>query len=471
MKKLLSLALALVMVFSLAACGSKEDGNGFDPSALESKTTKYAGDYRVSSMMIGGQRYEYADLVAEGMADQVYLKINEDCTGVLNLGDGEVQIKIDDWNGISTLDGKDTLKFWEEGVTTLGIEDSESGVTIYFTTDPAPEVGEFPLSFIDTYGGDWIGQGKFMDCTGDFEGNNDSICHGLARLVFDDVGNCTIFAGLGIGSDEKNLRDLTVTYDADANDMILSDTFFGYPLTDESFVEYEEETGVLYLYAKAEKNTDSALAVAVCLRHQGDAWTGEELTTLDQQYADLYAGIAFEELVSGFGLDVSRLPSNTPSGSGSGTSTPAGPSKSYNTSGFDGKAKLYYEDLIVVDYPTAKFHDDGDAIGSDDPYLYIFAQTILAPNSSSVAGCEEDMGNYAKDSDYSSVTDENIMLGAHSARRVVAESSWMGNIAVYLIDLGADGNDNAGWAFINVKYEDASALETAEAILSTIRAK
>ena len=43
----------------------------------------------------------------------------------------------------------------------------------------------------------------------------------------------------------------------------------------------------------------------------------------------------------------------------------------------------------------------------------------------------------------------------------------MGNIAVYLIDLGADGNDSAGWAFINVKYEDASALETAEAILST----
>ena len=470
MKKVLSFALALVLALSLAACGGKEEGGGFDPSALESKTTKYAGDYRVSSMRIGDERYEYADLAAEGMADQVYLKINEDCTGVINLGDGEIEIKIDDWNGISTLDGKDTLKFWEEGVTTLGIEDSESGVTIYFTTDPAPEVGEFPLSFIDIYSGDWVGQGMFMDCTGDFEGNNGSICHGLARLVFDDVGNCTIFAGLGIGSDEKNLRDLTVTYDAEANDMFLGGTFFGYSLTDESFVEYEEETGVLYLYAKVEKNADSAMGVVVCLRHPGDAWTGEETTSLDQQYADLYAGIPFEELVSGFGLDVNRLPSNTPS-SGDTTTTPAGPSKSYNTSGFDGKAKLYYEDLIVVDYPTAKFRDDGDGIGSDDPYLYIFAQTILAPNSSSIASCEEDMGNYAKDSDYSSVTDENIMLGAHSARRVVAESSWMGNIAVYLIDLGADGNDNAGWAFINVKYEDASALETAEAILSTIRAK
>ncbi len=470
MKKVLSFALALVLALSLAACGGKEEGSGFDPSALESKTTKYAGDYRVSSMRIGGERYEYADLAAEGMADQVYLKINEDCTGVINLGDGEIEIKIDDWNGISTLDGKDTLKFWEEGVTTLGIEDSESGVTIYFTTDPAPEVGEFPLSFIDTYGGDWVGQGMFMDCTGDFEGNNGSICHGLARLVFDDAGNCTIFAGLGIGSDEKNLRDLVVTYDAEANDMFLGGTFFGYSLTDESFVEYEEETGVLYLYAKVEKNADSAMGVVVCLRRQGDAWTGEETTSLDQQYADLYAGIPFEELVSGFGLDVNRLPSNTPSG-GDTTTTPAGPSKSYNTSGFDGKAKLYYENLIVVDYPTAKFRDDGDGIGSDEPYLYIFAQTILAPGSSSIASCEEDMGNYAKDSDYSSVTDENIMLGAHSARRVVAESSWMGNIALYLIDLGADGSDNAGWAFISVKYEEASALETAEAILSTIRAK
>ena len=460
-KRILALLLALLLTLGFTACGGGE---------TESKTTKYAGDYRVSSLLIGGERYEYADLVAEGMADKVYLKINEDCSGVLNLGDGEVRIKIDDWKGISTLDGEETLKFWEEGVTTLGIEDAESGVTVYFTTDPAPEVGEFPLSFIDTYGGDWIGQGKFMDCTGDFEGNNGSICHGLARLVFDDIGNCAIFAGLGIGSDEKNLRDLTVTYDADAGDMFLHGSFFGYPLTDESFVSYEEETGVLYLYAKVEKNADSALAVAVCLRHQGDAWTGEELTTLDPQYADLYAGIDFEELVEGFGLDVSRLPSNMPGGSGT-TTPPVGPSTSYDTSGFDGQAKLYYEDLIVVDYPTSKFHDDGDAIGSDDPYLYLFAQTILAPGSSSVAGCEEDMGAYAKDSDYSSVTDENIMLGAHSARRVVAESDWMGNIAVYLIDLGADGSDSAGWAFINVKYEDASALETAEAILSTIRAK
>lgn len=164
----------------------------------------------------------------------------------------------------------------------------------------------------------------------------------------------------------------------------------------------------------------------------------------------------------------------SPSGGGSGsggTTTSTEPAKGDSASGFDGTAKLYYEDLIAVDYPTDKFHDDGDGIGCDDPSLYIFANTILEPNSSSVASCEEQMSGYAQDTDYSSVTDENIMLGSHPARRVMAESDWMGNVALYLIDLGEDGSDSAGWAQINVKYENAADLDQAEAILSTIRAK
>ncbi len=475
MKKLLSLALALMMVLSLAACGGKDGDtdaeNGCDPAALESKTTKYAGDYRVSSMRAGGERYEYADLAAAGMADKVYLKINEDCTGVLNLGDGEIEIKVDDWNGISTADGSETLKFWEEGVTTLGIEDADSGVTVYFTTDPAPALGEFPLSFRDTYGGDWVGQGEFEGCTGDFSGNNGNICHGLARLVFDDIGNCTVFAGLGIGTDEKNLRDLTAAYNAERGSMALSGTFYGYPLAEESYIWYEEASGILHFNLLAQKDETSALHVIAAMRHPGDSWDYDnDPLALDPQYAELYAGIAFEELVAGFGLDVSRLPASA-SGSGSEPPvTPAAPSADYDTSGFDGQAKLYSEDLITVDYPTALFRDDGDGIGCDDPYLYLFAQTVLAPDSSSLAGCQEDLDNYSRDTDYSNVTDETILLGDHTARRVVAES-WMGNIASYLIDLGGDGSDSAGWAFIHVKYEDAADLETAEAILSTIRAK
>ena len=169
------------------------------------------------------------------------------------------------------------------------------------------------------------------------------------------------------------------------------------------------------------------------------------------------------------GSDAAVSGSTGAAGSGNTGNTSAAGSSAAGS--FDGQAKLYFEDLITVDYPTSSFRDDGDGIGCDDPYLYIFAQTILSPDSSSVAGCEEDMDNYAQDSDYSSVTDENITLGSHSARRVTAESSFMGNIADYLIDLGDDGNESAGWAYIHVKYENAEDLELAEAILSTIRAK
>ena len=471
MKKLVSLALALVMALSLAACG--DEGSGFDPSAFETKGTKYAGDYRVSTMLVGGERYEYDDIVAMGMADDTYLRLKEDGTGVIAIGDGEeMAVKIDDWKGTLTFDDGTQAKFWEESVSSLGVEFEEAGLTIYYTTESEP--GEFPLSFIDTYGGDWVGQGKFVGCTGDFAGNNDMVCPVIARLVFDDAGNCTIFAGLSTGSDESNLHDLTVSYDKEYNDMILQGTLLGYPLMDVSYVEYKESEGLLCIAVEAKKNDSSLLGIMAYLRHPGDKWDYDnDPYPLDEASVEKCANTDFLTLVEQFGIDPSRVPDKAPASSGNngGTTTPAAPSKGYSTSGFDGKAKLYYEDLIAVDYPTSKFHDDGDGIGCDDPYLYIFAQTILSPNSSSVAGCEEDMSAYAKDSDYSSVTDENIMLGSHAARRVVAESDWMGNIAVYLIDLGSDGNDSAGWAFINVKYEDASALETAEAILSTIRAK
>ena len=61
-KRILALLLALLLTLGLTACVGGETG---------SKTTKYAGNYRVSSLLIGGERYEYADLVAEGMADKV----------------------------------------------------------------------------------------------------------------------------------------------------------------------------------------------------------------------------------------------------------------------------------------------------------------------------------------------------------------------------------------------------------------
>lgn len=129
-KRLTALALALVMALSLAACGGADEGtNG----------TKYAGDYRVSVMIVGGERQEYADLVDMGLADGAYLKLKEDGTGVIAIGDGdEMPVKINEWDGKLIFDDGTKVNFWEENASTIGVEFEEAGLTIYYTTKPAP---------------------------------------------------------------------------------------------------------------------------------------------------------------------------------------------------------------------------------------------------------------------------------------------------------------------------------------------
>ena len=137
----------------------------------------------------------------------------------------------------------------------------------------------------------------------------------------------------------------------------------------------------------------------------------------------------------------------------------------------DGIASIDVEERVVVNYPTSEFKDMGHSIASEDPYLVIYADTVLAQNSSSLPSVEDELSGKASDSEYSNVKDETITLGSHITRRVTAENAWNGPMAFYLIDLGTDGNADAGYAYVVVKADNFSLLEKAEAILSTIRAK
>lgn len=284
-KRTLLFVLAMLMLLCLAACKDKDS---------LSKTTGLAGNYRVSAIILNGERWEYADVVAMGMAEDTYLKIKEDCTGVIAIGDGEeMSFELDDRTGKMTMDDGTELTFITESSASIGVEFPDLNMTIYYTTKPVQE------------------------------------------------------------SEDSNSISETV------------------------------------------------------------------------------------------------------------------PDPSSN----DGTAVIDAEDLVVVDYPASEFKDMGNSIASENPYLVIYADTVLAQNSSSLSSIEDEMTDMASDSEYTNVKDETIMLGSHTARRVTAESEWNGPMGFYLIDLGEDGNADAGYAYVVVKMEDFTLQNKAEAILSTIRVK
>ena len=84
MKKLLSLLLALAMVFTLAACGGKSDSKKKDK---EEEEDGIAGKYMLVSVEVDGEEMDEEDMLDE-YGEGSYIEIDEDGTAVMKI-DGE----------------------------------------------------------------------------------------------------------------------------------------------------------------------------------------------------------------------------------------------------------------------------------------------------------------------------------------------------------------------------------------------
>ena len=105
MKKLTAILLVLALVLSLGACGAK-------PSAASD-----AGYYKIDSLNDGDQTYDAETLEAFGMGD-LYILLNEDGTGYLDLGLGERTALT--WEaGKVTADGETLSYTLEDGKLTI----------------------------------------------------------------------------------------------------------------------------------------------------------------------------------------------------------------------------------------------------------------------------------------------------------------------------------------------------------------
>ena len=124
MKRLFCILLALVMVLALSAC-----------SKGSAATYNDAGYYAIFSVDEDGETLTAADF--QSMDWTVFLQLNEDGTGVLDMDDGDVtELTWED--GSITYDGEKTPYVLAGGMLTLDLCDSDGSFVMIFKKGAAP---------------------------------------------------------------------------------------------------------------------------------------------------------------------------------------------------------------------------------------------------------------------------------------------------------------------------------------------
>lgn len=160
MKKIVSLALALVLVLSLTACGGKDGGKSADPNLGKYIGTEFSSD--------GDSWYSLADLY-DG---ECYIELKSDGKGVFCLGGEATDIK---WSlesdGALTLkrDGLESNGLLQDGCIMLDDLWGNEVYTLYEKEDADSSPEKTGDTLLDWWNGDWYGWWIMTGCSGDYE--------------------------------------------------------------------------------------------------------------------------------------------------------------------------------------------------------------------------------------------------------------------------------------------------------------
>ena len=159
MKKIVSLALALVLVLSLTACGGKDGAKSADPNLGKYIGTEFSSD--------GSSWYSLADIL-EG---ESYIELKDGGKGVFCLGGDATDVKWTLENGTlkmtqDSLESNGTLK---DGLITLTDIWGNDEVTITFQKEGGSEAAATGDTLLDWWNGDWYGWWIMTGCSGDYE--------------------------------------------------------------------------------------------------------------------------------------------------------------------------------------------------------------------------------------------------------------------------------------------------------------
>ena len=322
MKKILSLALALMMLLALGACGGKGGGTSDDPNLGKYIGAEFSGD--------GSQWFRLDEIYDEG---ESYIELKSGGKGVFCLGGDATDIKWElksDGSLKLTRDSLESSGTLQDGVITL-TDLWGSAVTVTFIKgDGAASTEKTDNALLDWWNGDWYGWWKMTGCSGDYEEMEGAwwdICGtidigsdmtGIVRLWDEDYSRDSLMAKVNVSLSTSGTGEhgTLTSEDGQFTDVYLEHADW---IVDPGLVDFEDLIRIDGYY----ENGDDEFYYEIYLRPWGIEWDDVDADSLPSRYEDWYlplirAGKPMPDAIGeGVSADAaSSTNSNAPGGTG-----------------------------------------------------------------------------------------------------------------------------------------------------------
>lgn len=287
MKKILSLALALMMLLALGACGSKGGGTSDDPNLGKYIGAEFSGD--------GSQWFLLDEIYDEG---ESYIELKSGGKGVFCLGGDATDIKWElksDGSLKLTRDSLESSGTLQDGVITL-TDLWGSAVTVTFIKgDGASSTEKTDNALLDWWNGDWYGWWKMTGCAGDYEEMEGAwwdICGtidigsdmtGTVRLWDEDYSRDSLMAKVNVSLSTSGTGEhgTMMSEDGQFTDIYLEHADW---IVDPGLMDFEDLIRIDGYY----ENGDDEFYYEIYLRPWGIEWDDVDADSLPSRYEDWY---------------------------------------------------------------------------------------------------------------------------------------------------------------------------------------
>ena len=328
MKKILSLALALMMLLALGACGSKGGGTSDDPNLGKYIGAEFSGD--------GSQWFLLDEIYDEG---ESYIELKSGGKGVFCLGGDATDIKWElksDGSLKLTRDSLESSGTLQDGVITL-TDLWGSAVTVTFIKgDGVSSTEKTDNALLDWWNGDWYGWWKMTGCSGDYEEMEGAwwdICGtidigsdmtGIVRLWDEDYSRDSLMAKVNVSLSTSGTGEHStlMSEDGQFTDIYLEHADW---IVDSGLMDFEDLIRIDGYY----ENGDDEFYYEIYLRPWGIEWDDVDADSLPSRYEDWYlplirAGKPMPDAIGAgvptdggdTGIAASSTNSNAPGGTG-----------------------------------------------------------------------------------------------------------------------------------------------------------
>jgi len=156
--------------------------------------------------------------------------------------------------------------------------------------------------------GDWYGITQFVNCTGDYAGNDGLEAETIARLVFDEDGNCSPYIAMALGEKSRamNFRNIVMVWDAATDTMSVAGNCLKGSISGGTRA-YINGIGALEFETDIVES-GSRVTLKVYLRRLGDNWKIDDTLSPNAEQLEYYEGLNLETIASLFGMDITELP-------------------------------------------------------------------------------------------------------------------------------------------------------------------